>query len=242
MFNFFKELVDSVKEGVDKVKAEAAQQQAARQQTLLAAHQESNAPLEARLAASSDLENFAVALAAVYRQTFAPELRQAHDEGRSAVHLLCTGIPPEKVASWQKLLARDFSVTNGEEAAAKVAEMEKDFPSHTDDELALWIGRASYLATGAAAVGYASDEDALAWLEPAVALAVERFSGWDNYSQSFLAGERHAPGSNILGRKLFASVTKKLLEDELSPWKTVAWPARDSLADLLDSHGTTRLS
>ncbi|MET3497028.1 DUF1266 domain-containing protein [Variovorax boronicumulans] len=238
MFKFFKELVDSVKEGMAEGRAELAQEEADRQ----AAQQKNNAELEARLAASSRFENFAVALAAVYRQTFAPDLNEAREAQRSAVHLLCIGIPPNEVEPWKKLLARDFSVTTGEEAAAAVAAIIEDFPSHSDDELALWIGRASHLATGAAAVGYARDEEVLAWLEPAVELAVERFSGWDNYSQSFLAGERNAPGSNIVGRKLLASVAEKLLADELSPWKTVAWPARDSLADLLASRGAARPS
>ena len=243
MFKFFKELVDSVKEGVAEGKAEVAQEEAARQQALQAALQESNAPLEARLAASSRFENFAVALAAVYRQTFAPELRQAQDEGRSAVHLLCIEIPPKEVESWKKLLARDFSVTNGEEAQAAVTEIVNGLASQpSDDDLALWTGRAAHLATGAAAVGYASAEAALDWLEPAAELAVEHFGSWDSYAQSFLAGERNAPGSNILGRKLLASVAEKLLQDERSPWKTVAWPTRDSLADLLASRGAPRPS
>jgi len=232
MFKFFKELVDSVKEGMAEGKAELAQEAADRE----AAQQENNAALAARLAASSRFENVAVALAAVYRQTFGPDLKEAHEAQRSAVHLLCIGIAPNEVEAWKKLLARDFSVTNGEEAQAAVAEIVDDLASQaSDDDLALWTGRAAHLATGAAAVGYASAEEALDWLEPAVELAIGRFTGWDHYAQSFLAGERNAPGSNIVGRKLLASVAEKLLADELSPWKTVAWPARDSFADLVAS-------
>jgi len=232
MFKFFKELVDSVKEGMAEGRAELAQETADR----AAAQQENNAALAARLAASSRFENFAVALAAVYRQTFAPDLKEAHEAQRSAVHLLCIGIAPNEVEAWKKLLARDFSVTNGEEAQAAVAEIVDDLASQaSNDDLALWIGRAAHLATGAAAVGYASAEEALDWLEPAVELAIERFTSWDNYAQSFLAGERNAPGSNIVGRKLLASVAEKLLADELSPWKTVAWPPGDSFTDLVAS-------
>lgn len=237
MFKFFKELVDSVKEGMAEGRAELAQETADRE----AAQQENNAALAARLAASSRFENFAVALAAVYRQTFGPDLKEAHEAQRSAVHLLCIGIAPNEVEAWKKLLARDFSVTNGEEAQAAVAEIVDDLASQaSNDDLALWTGRAAHLATGAAAVGYASAEEALDWLEPAVELAIDRFTGWDNYAQSFLAGERNAPGSNIVGRKLLASVAEKLLADELSPWKTVAWPARDSFADLVASRGAAR--
>ena len=141
----------------------------------------------------------------------------------------------------EAVLARDFSVTEREGAEAAVTKIVHGLPSQpSDDDLALWIGRASHLATGAAAVGYVSAQAALQWLVPAVELAVERFSGWDNYAQSFLAGEREAPGSNFVGRKLLASMAQKLLESERSPWKTVAWPERDSLAELLASRETPR--
>jgi hypothetical protein len=234
MFKFFKELVDSVKEGMAEGKAELAQEAADRE----AVQQKTNATLATRLAASSRFENFVVALAAVYRQTFAPDLDDAREAQRSAVHLLCIGIPPAEVEAWKKLLARDFSVTNGQEVEIAVAEIIDDLASQdSDDDLALWIGRAAHLATGAAAVGHSTPEEALDWLEPAAELAIERFSGWDDYAQRFLAGERNAPGSNIVGRKLLASVTEKLLADELSPWKAVAWPARDSFADLVASRG-----
>lgn len=237
MFKFFKELVDTVKEGMAEGRAELAQETADRQ----AAQQENNAALAARLAASSRFENFAVALAAVYRQTFAPDLKEAREAQRSAVHLMCVGIPPDEVEAWKKLLARDFSVSNGDEAESAVTEIVDGLAAQaSDDDLALWIGRAAHLATGAAAVGYTSAEEALDWLEPAMELAIERFSGWDHYAQSFLAGERNAPGSNVVGRKLLASVAEKLLSDELSPWKTVAWPARDSFADLVASRGAAR--
>jgi hypothetical protein len=237
MFKFFKELIDSAKEGLAEGKAELAQEAAERE----AARQEGNAALEARLAASSRFENFAVALTAVYRETFASDLRDAEEMQRSAVHLLCVDIPPKEVEPWKKLLARDFSVTERENAEAVVTEIVSGLPSQpSDDDLALWIGRASHLATGSAAVGYVSAEAALEWLVPAVELAVKRFSGWDNYAQSFLAGEREAPGSNFVGRKLLASMAQKLLESERSPWKTVAWPERDSLADLLASRETPR--
>jgi len=180
MFKLFKELIDSVKEGMAEGRAELAQEAAEREAKL----QESNAALDARLAASSRFENFAVALAAVYRETFAPDLREAEEARRSAVHLLCIGIPEKEIEPWKKLLERDFSVTDGESAEVTVATIAGDLPSQASDgDLALWIGRASH----------------------------------------------------FVGRKLLASVTEKLLENERSPWKTVAWPTRDELTDLLAS-------
>lgn len=236
MFKFFKELIDSAKEGMAEGKAELAQEAAQREAVQAAARQEGNAALNARLAASSRFENFAVALAAVYRQTFAPDLGAAKEMQRSAVHLLCVAIPDKEVESWKKLLDRDFSVTDGESAEATVATIVGELATQANDgDLALWIGRAAHLATGAAAVGHVESEKALEWLVPAVELAVERFSGWDDYARNFLLGEREAPGSNFVGRKLLASVTEKLLENERSPWKTVTWPTRDDLADLLAS-------
>jgi len=232
MFKLFKELIDSVKEGMAEGKAELAQEAAERE----AKQQEGNAPLEARLAASSRFENFAVALAAVYRETFASDLRDAEEMKRSAVHLLCIGIPEKEIGSWKKLLDRDFSVTDEESAKATVATIVGELATQANDgDLALWIGRAAHLATGAAAVGHVEPTKALEWLVPAVELAIERFSGWDDYARNFLLGEREAPGSNFVGRKLLASVTEKLLASERSPWKTVTWPTRDDLAGLLAS-------
>ena len=239
MFKFLKELVDSAKEGLAEGKAEAAQKEADYQ----AAQQQNSAALAGRLAASSRFENFAVALAAIYRETFAPDLALARAEQRVAIHLLCIGIRPNEVESWKKLLERDFSVTDGEQAKAVVTEIVDGLVSNASDEdLALWIGRAAHLATGAAAVGYVNDATALDWLEPVVEVAIGRFSSWDHYAKSFLAGERNAPGSNFVGRKVLASKAQRLLDDERSPWKTVAWPAPDSFNDWVASRRGTSVT
>lgn len=232
MFKFFKEMLDSVKEGVAEGKAEAAQEEAERQ----AASQQVNAALEARLAASSRYENLAVALATIYRETFAPDLKAAQEAQRSAVHLLCIGITAEEVEPWKKLLARDFDVSDGAQARAVIGQLTPEpAAAVSDDDMAVQIARASHLATGAAAVGHIPADEALSLLEPVVTEAVERFSGWEAYGRSFLLGEREAPGSNFLGRKVLSSTVEKLLQDERSPWKTVPWPERDALAELLVS-------
>ncbi|KAF1068194.1 DUF1266 domain-containing protein [Variovorax sp.] len=234
MFKFFKEMLDTVKEGMAEGRAELAQEAAERE----AKAQQDGATLEARLAASSRYENMAVALAAIYRETFAPELKAAKEANRSAVHLLCVPIPDEEVAPWKKLLARDFDT--GDEAQAREAiadthDAAEAMARSADSELAVWIARFAHLATGSAAVGYLEAREALDALEPAVALAIERFDGWESYGRGFLEGERDAAGSNFMGRKVLASVTERLLEDERSPWKTLDWPARDALPALLAS-------
>lgn len=141
-------------------RAELAQETAERE----AKAQQDGATLEARLAASSRYENMAVALAAIYRETFAPELKAAKEANRSAVHLLCVPIPDEEVAPWKKLLARDFDA--GDEAQAREAiadthDAAEAMARSTDGELAVWIARFAHLATGSAAVGYLEAREAL---------------------------------------------------------------------------------
>ena len=153
MFKFFKEMLDTVKEGMAEGRAELAQETAERE----AKAQQDGAALEARLAASSRYENMAVALAAIYRETFAPELKAAREANRGAVHLLCVPIPDEEVGPWKKLLARDFDAdgeAQAREAIADTHDAAEAMARSTDGELAVWIARFAHLATGSAAVGY----------------------------------------------------------------------------------------
>jgi len=231
MFKFFKELLDSAKEGMAEGRAELAQEAA--QEAALA--QSTRVELEARLARASDFERFAVALAAPYRQTFAPDLADAHEAQRAPVYLMCVDVAPKEVASLKKLLARDFSVEDGDDAEATVLAMVESLASEEGEAAALWIARAAHLATGAAAVGLVAAEDALEWLVPVVEQAVHLCDGWESYGQAFLVGERGAPGSNIVGRKLLQGVVEKLGADPISPWRTLPWPSGDALPALLAS-------
>ena len=231
MLKFFKELLDSAKEGMAEGRAELAQEAA----EAAALAESTRVELEARLARASAFERFAVALAAPYRQTFAADLRDAHEAHRAPVYLMCVDIAPKEVESFKKLLARDFSVEDGDDAEATVLAMVESLASEPDDSAALWIARTAHLATGAAAVGHVAAEEALEWLVPVVERAVQRFDGWERYGQAFLVGERGAPGSNIVGRKLLQGVVDKLVGDEISPWRTLPWPSADTLDALLAS-------
>ncbi|RZI69471.1 DUF1266 domain-containing protein [Variovorax guangxiensis] len=231
MFKFFKELLDSAKEGMAEGRAELAQEAA----EAAALAESTRAELAARLARASAFERFAVALAAPYRQTFAADLRDAHEAQRAPVYLMCVDIAPKELDSFEKLLARDFSVEDGDDAEATVLAMAESLALEPDESAALWIARTTHLATGAAAVGHVTAEDALEWLVPVVERAVRSYESWESYGQAFLAGERSAPGSNIVGRKLLQGVVEKLGNDEISPWRTVPWPSAGTLDALLDS-------
>ncbi|RZI96671.1 MAG: DUF1266 domain-containing protein [Haliea sp.] len=221
MFKFFKELVDSAKEGLAEAKAELAEEQAAKDEAGRAA----TSVLIDRLAATSPREAFAVALAAPYRQVFLRELSTATREERPAVYLRCMAIPDGEIEDWKKLLDRDFSVTDALGAQTTVADMVDQLDTLDSDEaLALWLVRASHLATGSAAVGYVPVGEALEWLAPALQAAIDNFNDWESFGQAFLAGEPTAPGSNVLGRKFLAGAVDSLLKDPLSPWVGDTWP------------------
>lgn len=226
MFKFLKDFVSSIKESAAEGVAEFHSEEAIRKNQKIAALQLRNAPLLARLSNASAFESFAVALAAPYRQTFCRDLYEARKDGRPAVYLLCSDIPPDEVTTWKSLLIRDFSVSDAESAQKQFSSMIEILDKFADDDaLALWIVRTSHLAIGSASVGYVSTADALAWLAPVVTAAVDNFSGWEVYGNAFLRGESKLQSSNFAGSLLLANTVKSLLADDLSPWKTLHWSA-----------------
>lgn len=238
MFKFFKEMLQAAKEGaaegLEEVKAETAEKQS---QLDKAAHIE-NEPLLAMFAEASRFERFAVALGAVYRQAFMTELVEADLARRPAVYLMCFAVSPEKRTSMAKLLARDFSVENASDAQTMVAALVEDLLTLDDaDQIAVWAARASYVASTAVALDYMDAKDALSWLEPVVEKVVATHASWASFSAGFLLGERHAPGSSLLGRQMLVFVSASLLKDDRSPWVILDWPSPDDVPGLLATRG-----
>jgi hypothetical protein len=227
VFKFLKEWVDSAKEGLAEARPELAQEAAEK----AAKSEAASAEILARLERASALEKFAVSLAAPYRQAFMRELGAARREERPAIFLTCIDLPDGELASWKKLLERDFSVDGAANAQDTVAAMVASLLDETDpDAAAVLIARATHLATGAAALGYASHAQVLQWLEPVAASAAARFDGWKPYGEAFLTGERDAPGSNALARKLLRGVVDSLVADPVSPWVSIPWPSAETAA------------
>ena len=227
MFKFFKEMIDSVREGAAEAKAELAQEAAEKE----AADRAANAAAQARMAAIPAYEQFLVALGAPYKQTYTRELTTAVRDERPAEFLFSLPLPPdEKVAEFQSMLNRDFGVTDlatlqTTYAAMLMVEIDPDVPVEDKAALALSIARASYLVCMGAAVGHVPALHALSMTVPLVETAMARFDGWEDYGRQFVTGEKDAPGSNALGSGFLKRSVDSLLKEARSPWRVVAWPA-----------------
>ena len=222
MFKFFKELFDSAKEGVAEANAELAQEALATSNALL----ERQASALAAWSATSDFERFSVALAAPYRHVYSSELRDAKSESRKAYGLQSISLLSESEQEWKNLLKRDFSVTDGASAAAVTNDLEGAIlePELLDhDGSAVWLVRSSYVIFTSAALGYFTNRQAFDLIEPLAVTAARRFTGWQDFGESFLRGEKSVPGSNVFGRKVLSDAIKELLSNPLSPWVELTW-------------------
>ena len=235
MFKFFKELIDSAKEGVQEAKTEAQQEAQLKTDAQTARLADELALFEA--SAPPPFERFAVALAAPYRAVFSSELENAERASRRAYGFETIGLLGETEKSWASLLERDFSITDEASAMATVAHFREllrssadqpengpgNMPENRHDSAAVWLVRVSYVILTSAALGHFSPQFAYDLLRPFALEASREFSGWDDLGKSFLRGEKHEPGSNFLGRKLFASTIEGLLVKPVSPWVHLLW-------------------
>lgn len=225
MFGFLKDMIAAVREGASEALVEAREEADADKAAKAAADAREAAALRTRLALASPKERIVAALAAPYRETFLGELAAARGEKRPPIYLSCADLPENEIASWKKLIARDFDVEDAEGAEAIVAALIASADGATDGACAVALVRACHVATGAAGVGYVDVPQVLAWAAPAGTTAAERFGSWHDYGRAFLLGERDAAGSNVLGRKVLARAVERLGSDDASPWRTLAWLA-----------------
>lgn len=235
MFKFLKEMIDSVREGAAEAKAELAQEAAEK----TAAHSAAAEASRVKLAETSAYEKFLVALGAPYKQTYTRELTAAARDEVPVVYLCCIGLPPdEKVEEFKSMLERDFGVTDLESLqvtymALLMTEVDPEVPVDNKADLALAIARTSYLVCTGAAVGYLDPARVLSMTEPLVQQAMARFDSWADFGEHFVAGERTAPGSNVLGSGFLKRSVDALLSHALSPWKHLAWPVSSTERDEL---------
>ena len=225
MFGFLKELVAAAKEGVDEAKQEFAEEQAAAAERSRAEQEAYAASLAAQVASATAEERFAVALGAVYRETFLQELKAAAEQQRPPAHLYVCALPADEVESIGKLLRRDFDAWDAESVVEAAGSLEQQLGR--DDEIdALLIARGCWLVTAATGAGLLDPDRMLELAQPFVLSAVQIFASWPDFGQRFLAGEHHAPGSNPIGRRALAKTVDNLVSTPGSPWHDQPWPRR----------------
>ena len=213
MFKFLREIRESIREGVAEGRAEAEQERLG----LAGDEPASDALKAADLSTVPAAERFGVALAAPYREVFLGTLGRSSSD-RSAAFLQTLALPEPQVADFAKLLKRDFEATDGPSLRAADEVM-----AEAGDEHVLILVRRAHLIAGGCGVGWLPYDEALTRLEAVADAARATCDGWASFGERFLAEERHASGSNPLGRKFLAGVIKKLGEHEASPWRIVDW-------------------
>lgn len=225
MFAFLKDMIAAVREGASEGLAEAREEIDAEKASKTLDVTERLSALKTRLALAPPMERIVTAFAAPYRETFLGELAAAATETRPPIHLLCMDLPTKELNYWKTLIARDFDVEDAESAEVLTRALLEKARDAPEEQCAVSLVRACHVAAGAAGLGYTDADQALIWAAPAISIAAARFASWNAYGQAFLHSERDAAGSNVLGRKVLARTVQRLVDDPISPWRTLTWPA-----------------
>lgn len=112
VFGFFKELLDSAKEGIAEAKAESAAEAAVKKTELEATESVNRDFFLKKFEVLSDQEKFYTALGAPYRETFIGDLSNAKSQQRPAYYLYAMDVPEGEKKDIAKLIDRDFSVVD----------------------------------------------------------------------------------------------------------------------------------
>ena len=229
MVRFLRGLATAARERLAAAREELAEQRAADAERLKAERQARAADLAAQVTATPADETFAVALGAVFRETFLGELSAAAEQERSPAYLYLCAVPAEEIESVPKLLRQDFDVTDSGSAVAVLAHLASrlgrtEGPAGQDAD-AVQIARGCWLATAAAGAGLLRSDHVLELTVPFRARAVQNYSSWTEFGRCFLAGERETPGSTALGRRALAKTVDDLLGSPGSPWVDRPWPS-----------------
>ncbi len=89
---------------------------------------------------------------------------------------------------------------------------------------ALMTAMAAHGLTCSTDCGYLEKPFALELLSDITAYAKTNFSGWQDYGDAFLTGEKIAKLNNGLGRKFLSGNMEHLYTKAGSPWKHIEWP------------------
>jgi Protein of unknown function (DUF1266) len=124
VFGFFKEMLASMKEGIDEAKAEAtaeAEVKKGQEQVAFLSNQQN---LLDKFKNVSNQEKFYTALGAPYRETFIGDLSNAKTEQRQAFYLYAMDVPQASKEEIAQLIDRDFGVVDKDSLQAMAALME----------------------------------------------------------------------------------------------------------------------
>ncbi len=244
MFKFFKELVDSFKEGIEEGKAELAQEKLEEEK-----QNEQWKKIDDLSLVSYD-EKFGTALGAPFRSVFFGDwftlFKSTEDDEYIPVHLYKFGEYQErerKQNDLTKLMNRDFGITNSDSAKkvlasfftlgniSKEGTLLEGCPDDTEinwnmDEpsvKALLAVVLSHITTASTDIGYLAKDDALKILSKVSEYAKEYYVGWEDFQRDFLLGEEKVGLNNRVGRSIISKYIGYLNTKKGSPWRNIEW-------------------
>lgn len=204
MFKFFREMKESIQEGVDEAKAE------------IAAENEERAHLIDDILSREmpSFENIVLALSCPFRKvlTVGDDLR-----------LFTFGqMTKKEMDDFKKIMFRDFNVLDEESMKSALKEMDRmlciDGVSNDVFRLAIQL----YIITSSADAGFINlkdYEDECKQNMKEIVLNQDLHS-WEDFAEKFMEGECI---NKAFGRKIIHSNIKKLLTEEDSPWVIFPW-------------------
>lgn len=248
MFKFFKEMVDSFKEGIAEGKEELKQEAAEKEQKE-AANQET---AQNEIDAIDFDEKFGTALGAPFRVVIFGDwftLFGSNDNDPTIpLHLYTFGTYPNKekfVEELSKSINRDFDINDKESCKDILASYFKIAGINQDNTLlqdktsnkvdatmwditkegskALICAVVSHIISASVDVGYLTKNEALPLLQNINMFAKQNYSNWQNYSDAFLTGDKNIGLNNSMGRSVLSKYIKHLNTKKGSPWNNISW-------------------
>ena len=159
---------------------------------------------------------------------------------------------PEEIAKLRRMLATAWDLTSGQEARQRLddlyevghraefqphlvqneaywrAEFDK-YPflrDHTVTSVAAWdYGRIASVAYMSYVAGFLDIDTAFCYMDKATRAAVERFTSWEEFAVSYLAGRCMWNPTDPEGLRGFIGTAELHLQSELRAWGTSPWAA-----------------
>lgn len=250
MFKFFREIIDSVKEGLDEAKIEVEQE------NIMKEAEEKDRTIS-QIEAIPYAEKIGVALGAHFRVVIFGDwftlFKEDSDQDLYPIHLYTFGDYPklkQYKSQLQQGIKRDFHIRDqasclsvltmffdiaGISKTGTLLEGLKNEDIHLMESTkkmwdiskqgvaALLSSVLSHIVTAATDVGYIEKKEALGILNEVVSYAKNNYKSWDDFNNQFFIGESHVGLNHRAGKSILTKYSSYLMKKKGSPWNNIAW-------------------
>lgn len=239
MIKFFKEIIESIKEGIAEAKEEIEAENNNISKPEQAIELINNIPYD---------EAFGTSLAAIFRITFFGYWASSFSDTKYPVNLYQFGnnnLSEKQKKTLSNVLNRDFGIHNSETSLQIIygffkcinintvdIVLDNNIPKQIDLEKwnnnktgfnAVIISVITHIICGSCDIKYINKELANKLLFRIHSYAKNNYSDWKTFSDDFLIGDKEIGLNNKLGRSVIKKHIETLLNKETSPWNTVKW-------------------